>query len=450
VSADAERLLLLVDDEAAVRLPVKRFLEREGFSVREASGVADAEAAFRAARPDVALIDYSLPDGDGLDLLGRIRALDASIPVVMLTAHGSIDLAVQAIKDGAEQFLTKPVELQALLVVLERALEHRRIRDVNEASQSRRFRDGVDPFAGESPAIRRLAQQARKVACAPMPVLIHGETGSGKGVLARWLHDNGPRRSEACVDLNCAGLSRELMESELFGHQKGAFTGAVATKRGLMEVAHRGTLFLDEIGDVDVQVQAKLLKVIEEKRFRRVGEVEERRVDVRFVAATHHDLAQLVQQQRFREDLYFRLRGIPLRVPPLRERGDDVILLARLLLERIAVDLSRPGAALSADAERALRAHSWPGNVRELKNVLEHALLLSPRSLLEADDFAEGLRSPSSAAPRRFLKLADVEREHIRVVLMEQGGSVTRAAEVLGISRSALYERIRKAGIGTE
>jgi DNA-binding NtrC family response regulator len=443
-----ERVLLLVDDEPAVRLPLNRYLGRNGFDVREAASIAEAEEMFRSLRPDLALIDYSLPDGDGLELLARLHAIEAAVPVVMLTAHGSIDLAVKAIQQGADQFLTKPVELEALLVVLQRALENRRARQVSEATQSRRSRDAVDPFVGESRAIRRLAEQAAKIASAASPVLIQGDTGSGKGVLARWLHENGPRRDEPFVDLNCAGLSRELMESELFGHQRGAFTGAVAPKRGLMEVAHRGMLFLDEIGDVDLLVQAKLLKVIEEKRFRRLGETDERRVDVRFVAATHHDLEQSVHDRRFREDLYFRLRGIPLRVPPLRERGDDVILLARQLLDRLAAELPRPRVTLSPGAERALLEHKWPGNIRELRNVLEHAVLLSPRAVLEADDLAEGLRGPHSATPtRRSRRLEDVEREHIETVVREEGGSVTRAAEVLGLSRSALYERIRKSGI---
>jgi DNA-binding NtrC family response regulator len=439
--------LLLVDDEPDVRLPIRRFFTQRSYEVSEADSVEEAVASFREKRPDVTLLDYSLPDGDGLELLQRLRSMDASVPCVVLTAHGTIDLAVKAVKEGAEQFITKPVELQTLCLIIERVLENRRVRHVAEAGRSRRAREAIDPFLGESPAMLRLAEQAERVARASSPVLITGETGSGKGVLARWLHEQGPRAEEAFVDLNCAGLSRELLESELFGHQKGAFTGAVAAKPGLMETAHRGTLFLDEIGDVDAQVQGKLLKVLEDMRFRRVGEVQDRHVDVRLVAATHRDLARLVAEEKFREDLYYRIRGIPLAVPPLRERGDDVILLARRLCDRIAVDVGRPGVRLSESAEKALQAHGWPGNVRELRNVLEHAILLSARTTLEADDFGEGLarsRPTSRAGPK---SLAQAEREHIEETLRSQQWSVPQASGILGLSKSALYEKIRKHGI---
>ena len=287
------------------------------------------------------------------------------------------------------------------------------------------------------------------MAAAPTPVLIQGETGSGKGVLARWLHDHGPRAAQAFVDLNCAGLSRELLETELFGHQKGAFTGAVSAKPGLMEIAAHGTLFLDEMGDVDLQVQAKLLKALEEMRFRRLGDVQDRRVDVRLLVATHRDLAALVQAEKFREDLYYRVRGVELRVPPLRERGHDVVLLARHLLVSIAAELGRPGLRLSAASEEALLAHHWPGNVRELRNVLEHAALLGASSAVEPADFVELLRRPRAggAGPSPALTLDEVERQHVARVLQQEGWAVQRAAEVLGISRTSLYERIRKYGL---
>src|SRR6185295_7993655 len=263
-----------------------------------------------------------------------------------------------------------PVELPALLVVIERALENRRMRQVSLAGKSAQVRQAVDPFFGESGVIRKLAAEAARVAASKVPVLIQGETGSGKGVLARWLHEASARADESFVDLNCAGLSRELLETELFGHEKGAFTGAVTAKQGLLEVAHRGTLFLDEIGDVDLQVQAKLLKVVEDMRFRRLGDVRDRQVDVRLVAATHRDLLTLVREQKFREDLYYRISALPVMVPPLRERGKDVVLLARQLVERISAEMGRPGVRLSPEAEEALAASAWPGNVRQLRNVL--------------------------------------------------------------------------------
>jgi DNA-binding NtrC family response regulator len=450
------RTFLLVDDDDMIRGSLRSFLERHGHAVVEANCVAEAQARLRAARLDAAVVDFQLPDGDGLDVLRRLRAADASLPVVMLTAHGSIDLAVTAIKEGAEQFLTKPVELPTLLVVLERLIEQRRDRQASLASRSRSAREAVDPFLGESEAIRTLEARARRVAASSVCVLLQGESGTGKGVLARWLHQNGPRADEAFVDLNCAGLSRDLLDSELFGHEKGAFTGAVAVKPGLIEVAHRGTLFLDEVGDADAQVQAKLLKVLEEQRFRRLGDVKDRQVDMRLITATHHDLLTLVREGRFREDLLYRISAVPLRVPPVRERGRDVIVLARRLLERIAVEVGRPGLRLAADAERALEVYHWPGNVRELRNVLERAALLAGGSELRKGDIGE-LIGPREQPPRaagrdagdgasRF-SLDSAEKLHIEAVLREQEGDVRRAATVLGVSRSALYQRIKKHGI---
>jgi len=284
-----------------------------------------------------------------------------------------------------------------------------------------------------------------------VPLLIQGETGSGKGVLARWFHQNGPRRDEAFVDLNCAGLSRDLLESELFGHEKGAFTGAVAAKQGLFDMAHRGTVFLDEIGEVDQQVQPKLLKVVEELRFRRLGDVRDRQVDVRLVAATHRDLAKLVEEGRFREDLLYRLNAVPLAVPPLRERGRDVILLAHNLLARVGAEMGRPGLRLSPSAERALESYAWPGNVRQLRNVLERAALLSERAELDADDLGEGMAARAQAAAPAAqddnLTLAEAEKRHIEAVVRAQSFDVPAAAKVLGLSRSTLYDKIKKHGL---
>ena len=443
--ADGRRILI-VDDDPDVRFPLRRYLLGKGFDVQEAESVASALETIRASRPDAAIVDFSLGDGDGLSLLRSMKGVDPSMPVIMLTGHGTIDLAVQAIKEGAEQFFTKPVELPALEVVIGRALENQRMRQVSLVGKTSQARRAADPFLGESPAIRRLAELASRVVSSSVPLLIQGETGTGKGVLARWLHQNGPRRDEAFVDLNCAGLSRELLETELFGHEKGAFTGAVASKQGLFEMAHRGSVFLDEIGEVDVQVQPKLLKVLEELRFRRLGDVRDRQVDVRLIAATHRDLARLVQEQKFREDLFYRINAVPLVVPPLRERGGDVVLLGRSLAERIGAELGRPGLRLSATAEKALEALPWPGNVRQLRNVLERAALLSERAVLEAGDLGEGMAAspPAKGAADRRMTLAEAERQHIEGVLRLEEWVVPRAADVLGLSRSALYEKIKK------
>jgi DNA-binding NtrC family response regulator len=437
--------ILLVEDEAAIRFGIRDFLESNGFTVEETDTAEGAQAAVRQYRPDVILIDYLLPDGNALDLLPRLKEIEPTVPVVILTAHGSIDLAVRAIKLGAEQFLTKPIELSVLLIVLRRLLEEQRNRQKQLAGRVRESRAAVDPFLGSSPAIRRLAEQAEKVLTVASPILIQGETGTGKGVLAKWLHEHGPRGEGPFVDLNCASLSREFLETELFGHEKGAFTGAVARKLGLLEIAHGGTVFLDEIGDMDPQVQPKFLTVLEEKRFRRMGAVRDQRVDVCLIAATHQDLAALVRDKRFRSDLYFRVSTIPLMVPPLRERREDVPLLARTLLDGIGRDLRRGAVGLSPGAEQALMAYAWPGNIRELRNVLERAALLSDQPLLEARD----VQLPLEASPAGDLnlKLRELERRHIEAVLRHEHGHVERAARRLGVPRSSLYQMIRQHGI---
>jgi DNA-binding NtrC family response regulator len=441
--------VLIVDDEGGVRFGLRDFLEAKGFLVDEAANCAAAEAMFRARRPDVAILDYSLPDGNALELMPKLKALDATVPLMILTGHGTIDLAVRAVKEGAEQFLTKPVELPALLVFVERLLEGRRLQKRQVAGGRREARGETDPFVLPSAAMRALGEEAERVAASDSPVLILGETGAGKGVLARWLHARGPRAGEAFVDLNCASLSRELMETELFGHEKGAFTGAVAAKEGLLDVAHRGTLFLDEIGDVDAAVQPKLLKVLEEGRFRRLGDVRDREVDVRLILATHQDLAAAVREKRFRSDLYFRVSALPLQIPPLRERPEDIPVLARALLERIAFDVGRPQLALSEDALAALQAYRWPGNTRELRNVLERAAILSKADTLTARDVR--FSAPVEAAPvpdDSGHTLEEVERRHIERVLAEEGGHVERSARRLGVPRSSLYERLKRLGIG--
>jgi DNA-binding NtrC family response regulator len=439
-------VLLVVEDDHDVRLPMRGFLSAKGYDVEEAATIAAAEQVFRRRRPDGVIMDFSLPDGDGLVLLRRLKSLDPSVPAVMLTAHATIDLAVSAIKEGAEQFFTKPVELPALLVILERALENERVRHTSIARKSSEARRAVDPFFGESEAIRSLASQAQKVAGSSVPLLIQGETGTGKGVLARWLHERSSRGEEPFVDINCAGLSKELFESEVFGYEKGAFTGAAGAKPGLLEMAHKGTLFLDEVGEIDVQVQPKLLKVIEELRFRRLGDVRDRQVDVRILAATHRDLPALVAEHRFREDLFYRINAVPLVVPSLRERDRDVVLLARSLMERIGGEIGRSGLSLSKDAETAILAQAWPGNIRQLRNVLERAALLSERSVLEGADLGLERGAAAASAPSypATQTLEDVEKAHIEAVLKGEDWVMPRTAKVLGLSRSALYHKLKK------
>ncbi|MGE5278539.1 MAG: sigma-54 interaction domain-containing protein, partial [Acidobacteriota bacterium] len=345
----------------------------------------------------------------------------------------------------------KPVELPALLLVLQRVLENQRNRRLVLRDESLQTRESLDPFLGSSPAIRGLAEQAKRVLYAERPVLIRGETGTGKGVMAAWLHRNGSRSEECFLDLNCAGLSREFLETELFGHEKGAFTGAVASKAGLLEVADRGTLFLDEIGDVDPLVQPKLLKVLEEKRFRRLGDVRDRQVDVWLIAATHQDLSRLVEQKKFRSDLYYRISTILLKLPPLRERLQDIPVLADYFLRKISAELPRDAVRLTPEALHHLQAHSWPGNIRELRNVLERAALSCEKSVLEPEDlgfdFERHIGRGSSDEVPISMTLEEAERRLIERTLREERGRVDRAAERLGISRSSLYQRIQRHGI---
>jgi DNA-binding NtrC family response regulator len=442
--------VLIVDDEAGVRFGMREFLEAHGYKADDTHCCQGAEDLFRTMRPDAVIIDYLLPDGTALDLLPRLKAIDPGVPLIILTGHGSIDLAVRAIKEGAEQFLTKPIDLSTLLIILERLLENQRNHRRQIARKSQQARRTVDPFIGSSAAIRQLAEQAKRVLSTESPILLLGPTGAGKGVLAQWIHNNSSRSEEAFVDLNCAGLSREFLETELFGHEKGAFTGATASKLGLFEVAHRGTIFLDEIGDVDLQAQPKLLKVLEEQKFRRLGDVRDRQVDVRLIAATCQDLSRLMRENKFRNDLYYRISTIPLAVPPLRERVEDIPVLARHLLTKCAADLGRNDLELSLDAERALQAYVWPGNIRELRNVLERAALLSERRVLLATDlrFDDTARSETPAHDSH-LTLLELERRHIELTLAEEHGNVERAAKRLGIPRSSLYQKIRKFQIVT-
>jgi DNA-binding NtrC family response regulator len=439
--------VLVIDDDEDVRAGICRFLGQRGYRVEEAEDCARASSAFAKAPPDVALLDERLPDGRGVELLERLLVLAPSVPIVMLTGHASIELAVRAIKLGADQFLTKPVDLEALQVVLERLVGSRRDRRKRLAGEHRAERESADPFIGSSSAIVRLREEAHRVLEAERPILIQGETGAGKSVLARWLHENGPRRGEEFVDLNCASLSRELLESELFGHEQGAFTGAVRRKTGLLEVADRGTLFLDELGDMDITIQPRLLRVLEERSFRRLGDVRDIHVDVLLIAATHQDLAGLMRERRFREDLYYRLSVMPLRTPPLRERVEDIPELASVLLGRFARERGRANASLADDAVAALKAYPWPGNVRELRNVLERGLLVSREECVHAADLRLAAARPASPDAGEDETLAGLERRQIEAVLRGTGGNLKAAAIRLGISSSSLYERIRRFGI---
>lgn len=445
----SKKKILVGEDDRSIRFALTEFLQSRDYQVVEATTCEAIKQNFRTSTPDAAILDYSLPDGTALDLLPFLKQSYGSVPLIVLTGNGTIELAVQAIKEGAEQFLTKPVQMSAIAVVLERALKNQRNQQKQLAGKARERREGVDPFVGVSAAIRQVAEEAERVSGSNCPVLIAGETGTGKGVLARWLHDHSPRAEEPFVDLNCAGFGRELLESELFGHEAGAFTGAVQRKLGLLEVAQGGTVFLDEIGDMDLQIQPKLLKILEEKEFRRLGDVQERQLDIRLVAASHADLAELIRDKKFRSDLYFRVSTVVIRMPSLRERADDIPLLAQHFFQRMAVDLGRIHLTLADRTIEALTKYSWPGNIRELRNVMERAVLLASGDDIQPKD----LRLEHAAAAHgsengdSHLTFREAQRLHIEKALTVERWNIARAATRLGITRSSLYNKIKAFGL---
>ncbi len=445
----AKKRIVVGEDDQAIRGALSEFLQSLDYEVIQTANCAGIRQAFHDSSPDAAILDYSLPDGTALDLLPHLKQSHPSVPLILLTGNGSIQLAVQAIKEGAEQFFTKPVEMSAIAVVLERVLKNQRNQQKQFVGKAREKRESVDPFLGTAAAIREVAEQAERVCLSHCPILIAGETGSGKGVLAKWLHDHSSRAEEPFVDLNCAGFGRELLETELFGHEVGAFTGAVQRKVGLLEVAQRGTVFLDEIGDMDLQIQPKLLKILEEQRFRRLGAVQERQLDVRLIAASHEDLAQLVRQKKFRSDLYFRVSTVAIRVPPLRERREDIPILARHFFERIAVDLGRLHLTLSDQTIETMTAYAWPGNIRELKNVIERAVLLATGETIRPRDLHLEFKNDVAVDGGSQLTLFEIQRLHIQKALDAERGNVVRAAVRLGLSRSTLYSKMKTFGIHT-
>jgi DNA-binding NtrC family response regulator len=436
-----------MDDDPVMLTAVSEFLQLDDFNVVRTTSLGAAYAALEADTPDIAVIDFDLPDGNALDFLSGIKSMNLPLKCIVLTGHGSIDLAVRAMKEGAEHFLTKPVQFSVLSSTLRTCLQNQQNQRKQLARKMARPRYDKNPFHGTSAIIQRLEADARKIVNTDRPILIQGETGTGKGVMAQWLHRHGPRSEEELVDVNCAGLSRELLESELFGYEKGAFTGAAASKQGLVEAAHKGILFLDELGEMDIQVQPKLLKVLEDNRFRRLGDVRERAVDLQIIAATNRNLMHSVREFKFREDLYFRISTFHLHLPPLRERVEDIPVVAHSLLRNLASDLAREQQELSRDAEMALRNYSWPGNIRELRNVLERVALTCDSRVIEAKDLALAqstfVVNPANNHGDSTLTLAELERQHIERVLQEEEGRVAQAAVRLGIPRSTLYQKIK-------
>ena len=440
-------LVLVVDDEPDIRELLSITLERMKLRVETTEDLTSARKLLESGRFQLCLTDMRLPDGDGLELVEWIQEHCAGVPVAVITAHGNVETAVRALKIGAFDFVSKPVQVGDLRKIVDTAL-----RLGGPAPGG-----GDTPLIGESRSMADLRQMIAKVARSQAPVHITGESGTGKELVARLIHDSGPRAGSPFVPVNCGAIPSELMEGELFGHRKGSFTGAVEDKEGMIRSAEGGTLFLDEIGDLPLHMQVKLLRVIQERSVRPVGENRELPVDVRFLSASHRDLTRMVAKGEFREDLYYRLNVIELRVPPLRERDGDVLLLAEHILERLGAEMALDSTGLTRAARRKLKQHSFPGNVRELENVLERALTLSEAGRIDADDIqlrspqtvaaAEGAESAHSGEGGLGSQLEDVEREAIVQALEQTRYNKTAAAKLLGISFRALRYRIKKLGL---
>ena len=461
----ADPPILIVEDKDSLRTMLRLALEAQGHTVVEARDQREAEAALLASHPAVVLSDLRLPEGDGFGVLRAAKELDPQLPVIVMTAFGSIQDAVAAMKEGALDFLAKPVDPDHLLLMVERALMQRRLATENmilkeELAQRR----GAPQIVGDDAKLKQVSVALHRAAATDTTVLLEGESGTGKELFARALHALSPRNDGPFIAINCAAIPENLLETELFGYEKGAFTGAANRKPGKFELAHRGTLFLDEIGDLPLALQAKILRALEEKRFERVGGTVPLQVDVRVVAATNRQLKAAVAARQFREDLYFRLSVFPITIPPLRERPDDIPTLARYFIDRFCRDLNKRPLVLSPAAEDELRLYAWPGNVRELQNCIERAAILTEGETIHPRHLNLSFRGPSLAAPEEdggpWAKidlsgtlaeasrrtLIEVERRKIEQSLKEAAGSKGRAAELLQVSFKTFTAKLKEYG----
>jgi DNA-binding NtrC family response regulator len=456
--------ILIVEDKESLRTMLRHALERQGHAVIEARDQPEAVKMLQQSLPALVLSDLRLPNGDGFGVLRASKEIDPDVPVIVMTAYGSIEDAVTAMKEGALDFLAKPVDPDHLLLLVSRALEQRRLVTENLLMKEElAVRRGAPQLVGDDASLRKVFTSLQRAASTDTTVLIEGESGTGKELFARSLHALSSRADAPFVAINCAAIPETLLETELFGYEKGAFTGAVSRKPGKFEMAHRGTLFLDEIGDLPLALQAKILRALEERRFERVGGTALVTVDVRLVAATNRGLRAAVAARRFREDLYFRLSVFPITVPPLRDRGNDIPLLARYFVDRFCRDLKKKSLALSPAALDALQAYRWPGNVRELQNCIERAVILAegdsilPRHL----NLSFVTASPVEEVPNPWSQvdltgtlgdvtkraIAEVERLKIRDVMREAEGNKGRAAELLQISYKNLLAKLKEHAI---
>ena len=441
--------ILIIDDEPTIRMLLSRILELEGYEVLKAKDRATALYTLKKQEVQVVLCDVFLPDGNGVDMVQELQQLAPAAKIILLTAHGNIPDGVQAIKNGAFDYIVKGDDNRKIIPIVNRAMDAiaTELKQQGKKKIVRANTFSFDNIVGKSSALSDVISQARKVAATDVSVLINGETGTGKEVFARAIHSESQRRSEAFLALNCSAFSRELLESELFGYKAGAFTGAVKDKRGLLEEANHGTIFLDEIGEMALELQSKLLRVLETGEFVKVGDTKTTHVDVRILSATNRNLKEEIASGRFREDLYFRLSVFRIMLPPLRQRKEDILLLARQFIERYAKQIGRPAPVLSSEAKSLFLSYPWPGNVREMMNAVEHALIVCDGEITRHDLPIDMLSGNTSTADDDAFDLKSVERNHIIKVLHHTHGNKTETARLLKIGLTTLYRKIEEYGI---
>ena len=441
--------ILIIDDEPTIRMLLSRILELEGYEVLKAKDRATALYTLKKQVVQVVLCDVFLPDGNGVDIVQELQQLAPAAKIILLTAHGNIPDGVQAIKNGAFDYIVKGDDNRKIIPIVNRAMDAiaTELKQQGKKKIVRANTFSFDNIVGKSSALSDVISQARKVAATDVSVLINGETGTGKEVFARAIHSESQRRSEAFLALNCSAFSRELLESELFGYKAGAFTGAVKDKRGLLEEANHGTIFLDEIGEMALELQSKLLRVLETGEFVKVGDTKTTHVDVRILSATNRNLKEEIASGRFREDLYFRLSAFRIMLPPLRQRKEDILLLARQFIERYAKQIGRPAPVLSSEAKSLFLSYPWPGNVREMMNAVEHALIVCDGEITYHDLPIDMLSGDTSTADDDAFDLKSVERNHIIKVLHHTHGNKTETARLLKIGLTTLYRKIEEYGI---